>query len=77
MFPTKAAGINKFTQKHMSGAGQTVMSFRIICANSVELTPAISGAVRDINKTTSSIVSLDKFNHAYQFPVLCYLISQH
>lgn len=63
--------------KHMSGAGQTAMSFRIICANSVELTTAISGAVRDINKTTSSIVSLDKFNRAYQFPVLCYLIPQH
>lgn len=40
---------------------QIVMSFRIICANSVELTAVISRAVRDINKKTISIVSFDKF----------------
>lgn len=40
---------------------QIVMSFRIICANSVALTAVISRAVRDINKKTISIVSFDKF----------------
>lgn len=41
--------------------GQIVMSFGIICANSVELTTAISRAVRDINKRMISVVPFDKF----------------